>query len=92
MSLLGSGLPRSRSGPRSMPTGVCEKQAPPERGLGDDETRILASKTLNQNLESSLCCWIAGERLLFKERVFSDTGKTQNNMGPHKPTPTTPVS
>ena len=30
----------------------------------------LASKTPNQGLEGSFCCWIAGERLLQKECCF----------------------
>ena len=47
-------LIRARVAATSCIAGVCKKIL----------RRRLASKTQNQGLESSFCCWIAGERLL----------------------------
>ena len=37
---------------------------------------ILASKTPNQGLDDSFCCWTAGQGLAQKDVYFTDTGVT----------------
>ena len=46
--------------------GVCEKTLLRRR----IHVKLLASKTPNQGLESSFCCWTAGQGLVQKECLF----------------------
>ena len=77
-------LPCSR-----FPTGVCEKSTPPEKKKKEKKEKktrwTIVFEAPNQGLESSFCCWTAGQGLAQKECFFSDAGSSHvapSSLGP----------